>query len=333
MACALVIGFIFSYGLTAYIYRRAWAYNQLDIPNHRSSHHRPTPRGGGVSFVVGFIVLMLYLMMAKTLSPSSAIVYGIGGSIVAGIGWLDDHHHVKTLSRLIGHFVAASIVLISLGSMPSIQSYFWTIPAGVWTNTLAIIGLVWFINLYNFMDGLDGLAAVETLCVCLGGACLYWLHGEYSHMILPLLLSTTVAGFLCWNIPPAKIFMGDIGSGFLGLMIGTMSLQAAYFNMAMFWSWMILSGIFIVDTAVTLLRRALQGDKIYEAHCSHAYQHAAQRINSHFGVVLTVLLINIFWLCPIAYIVAQGYLDGFIGLMVAYLPLIILAVQLNAGKK
>jgi Fuc2NAc and GlcNAc transferase len=186
--------------------------------------------------------------------------------------------------------------------------------------------------LYNFMDGIDGIAGVEALTVCLGGVLLYWLTGsESAGSAALLLLLSAVLGFLVLNIPPAKIFMGDAGSGFLGLCLGALSIEAARQAPAFLWSWLILLGVFIVDATVTLFRRVKRGQKFYIAHRSHAYQYASRRFGSHRLVTLAVALINLLWLLPLALLVGLRSLDGITGLCIAYAPLVWLAYRFKAG--
>ncbi|HCO64142.1 MAG TPA: glycosyl transferase, partial [Alcanivorax sp.] len=151
-------------------------------------------------------------------------------------------------------------------------------------------------------------------------------------MALPLLLCASVAGFLVWNFPPARIFMGDAGSGFLGFMIGGLSLHAAWLVPEMLWSWQILMGVFIIDATFTLIRRLCNGEKAHEAHRTHAYQYASRHYGSHRAVTLRVLAINVLWLLPLATFVALEWLDGPLAVVIAYTPLIMLAVRFNAGR-
>jgi Fuc2NAc and GlcNAc transferase len=146
-----------------------------------------------------------------------------------------------------------------------------------------------------------------------------------------LILIMSVSGFLYWNFPPAKIFMGDAGSGFLGIVLGLLSLQAAWVSSQLFWCWLILLGVFVVDATFTLIRRLLRGEKVYEAHRSHAYQFASRRVGGHLPVTLAVALLNLCWLLPVALGVLLFDLDGFLALLVAYLPLVGLAVAYHAG--
>lgn len=333
MAYLLVTVFLLSLFLTWYLRHYALARNILDIPNSRSSHLVPMPRGGGLAFIITFLVAIPFIAyFGFVVIPVSGALVG-AGLFVAALGFFDDHGHIAAHLRLLGHFSASIFVLYWLGGMPSISLGGWILTSGVWLNILMVIYLVWLLNLYNFMDGIDGIAGVEALSVCLGGAFIYWLHGDYALIGLPMVLAAAVAGFLWWNFPSARIFMGDAGSGFLGLILGILSIQAAAVNPQFFWSWLILLGVFIVDTTVTLLCRLHRGCKLYEAHRNHAYQHAVCYFGGHFGVTFRVLMINIFWLLPMAILVATGFLSGSTGLFIAYVPLIILAVKFKAGRE
>lgn len=159
-----------------------------------------------------------------------------------------------------------------------------------------------------------------------------WVGGYPMLIWVPLLLSMAVLGFLYWNFPPARIFMGDAGSGFLGLILGALSLAAAWQDANLLWVWLILLGVFIVDATFTLSRRLMRGDKVYEAHRSHAYQFASRKVGGHLPVTLSVLVINLFWLTPIAIGVGVLGLNGLLGLVIAYVPLMLLAVKYNAGE-
>jgi Fuc2NAc and GlcNAc transferase len=201
-------------------------------------------------------------------------------------------------------------------------------------NIFAVIYLVWLLNLYNFMDGIDGLAGAEAVSVCIGVVTLLaWRVPGTWDWCLPALLSLATLGFLVWNWPPAKIFMGDVGSCFLGLTLGGLSIQSATIDPALFWSWLILLGVFIVDSTSTLLHRILRGEKPYQPHRSHGYQNAALLFKSHLAVTAVVATINIVWLLPIAFFVALGSIQGITGLVLAYIPLIGLAIKLKAGAK
>lgn len=319
--------------MTAALRRYALSRSLMDIPNARSSHTLPTPRGGGLSFVVAFLLAALSMAIAGPIAPSVVLgVLGAGG-LVAVIGFMDDHGHIAARWRLLGHFAAAAWGLAWLGGMPPISVFGFTL-APLWLSSLfGALYLVWLLNLYNFMDGIDGLASVEAICVCVGASLLYWVTDHAYHAWLPLLLAATVAGFLCWNFPPARIFMGDAGSGFLGMVLGLLALLAGWVNPLLFWGWLILLGVFVVDATFTLVRRLLRGDKVYQAHRSHAYQYATRHHGSHRTVTLAVAAINLGWLLPVAMVVVVFQLDGALGTLVAYVPLIVLALIYKAGEK
>jgi Fuc2NAc and GlcNAc transferase len=318
--------------LTGALRRYALARSLMDIPNGRSSHSVPTPRGGGVAIVLSFLAALPLLALVGVLAwPVMWALLGAGGW-VAVVGFLDDHGHIAARWRLLAHFIGAGWALGWLGGLPPLVIFGFDLDLGWLGYALAAFYLVWLLNLYNFMDGIDGIASIEAICVCLGGAVLYLLLDQGAAALAPLSLAVAVAGFLFWNFPPARIFMGDAGSGFLGIALGVLSLQAAWVAPQLLWSWLILLGVFIVDATWTLFRRLLRGDKVYEAHRSHAYQYASREFGRHLPVTLAVAVLNLFWLLPIALWVGLGGVDGALGLLVAYLPLVWLAVRFKAGK-
>ena len=314
-------------GLRRYALKRSL----IDIPNARSSHSTPTPRGGGVAIVLSFLAGGVAGASAGLLEIGVLAAVGGAGTLVALIGFADDHGHVPPSWRLLVHFAAALLVLGGLDVLEPMLAardgaYYWA----AWA--LAALGLVWGLNLYNFMDGIDGIAGVEAICVCAGACLLYWLEGRAELMLMPLLVVAAVAGFLWWNFPPAKIFMGDAGSGFLGIVIGSLALQAGAIDLDWLWAWVILLGVFVVDATWTLLRRLLRGVRVHEAHRSHAYQRAARRLGRHGPVTLGVGAINLLLLLPIALMVGTGQLSAWFGLALAYAPLLAAAVALDAGS-
>jgi Fuc2NAc and GlcNAc transferase len=321
-----------SFCLTAVLRRYALARSMMDVPNERSSHSVPTPRGGGVAIVIGFLLSLAALRWAGLLDTAFFIGAFGAGAVVAVIGFMDDHGHIAARWRLLGHFAAGAWALFWLGGLPVLDVAGMTLHLGWVGSVLALFYLVWMLNLYNFMDGIDGIASVEALCACLGACLLYAISGHHGLIWAPLLLAMSVAGFLIWNFPPARIFMGDAGSGFLGIVLGVFSLQAANVDSRLFWAWIILLGVFIVDATFTLLRRLARGDKVYEAHRSHAYQYASRRYGRHFPVTMGVLLINVAWLLPIALAVIHFGMDGVLAVVVAYVPLLLVALKYHAGE-
>ncbi|MDH4318270.1 MAG: glycosyltransferase family 4 protein [Desulfobulbaceae bacterium] len=325
----LIPAFFVSFFFTAIYRNYAISRDVLDLPNERSSHSIPTPRGGGISFVVVFLGGLPFV-----LSPDQGVfLTALMASVpVALIGFIDDQVHVSARWRLWAHFAAASWVLYWLGGFPPLGFFGKSFDLGWFGNLLAVFYLVWLLNLYNFMDGIDGIAGIEAITVCFGGALVYALAEPMgTGWVVPVMLLAAVAGFLFWNFPRARIFMGDAGSGFLGLMMGVFSIHAAAAAPEIFWCWVILLGVFVVDATLTLFRRIWRGEKFYEAHRSHAYQYAARKYGAHWRVSLAVAVINLFWLLPFALLVAVGWVDGVVGVLLSYLPLTWLAFRYNAG--
>ncbi|WP_144171670.1 glycosyltransferase family 4 protein [Pseudomonas sp. Kh13] len=318
--------------LTAALRRYALNKQIIDVPNARSSHTVPTPRGGGVAIVLSFLGCLPLLGLAGAVPLSALVAIGGAGALIAVIGFMDDHGHIAARWRLLGHFAAAAWMLYWLGGLAPLQVFGFTLDLQWFGYILAALYCVWMLNLYNFMDGIDGIASVEAVTACLGMVLLSVLAGAPQLMALPLLLAAATFGFLCWNFPPARIFMGDAGSGFLGIVLAGLSLQAAWAAPQLFWCWLILLGVFVVDATFTLIRRLLRGDKVYEAHRSHAYQFAARHYGKHLPVTLAVAALNLFWLLPIALCVLLLGLDGVWGVIIAYLPLAFLAVRWRAGE-
>jgi len=316
---------------TGLIRRYALISNMIDVPNPRSSHTLPTPRGGGMAIVVVFLVSLGALFALDRLTATQSWALFGAGAWVAVVGFLDDHRHIPAGWRLLAHFIGAGWGLYWLGGFPPLPLFGQAVDLGWIGHIFGLFYLVWLLNLYNFMDGIDGIAGIEAITTCLGGVLLFLLFGNESVWLEPALLAAAVAGFLIWNFPPAKIFMGDAGSGFLGIILGLISIQAAWLNPNLFWSWLCLLGVFIVDATLTLLQRFRRGEKLHEAHRSHAYQFAARRFGSHRPVTLFVGAVNLFWLLPLAVSIGLGLLNGILGLALAYLPLLLTAIKFNAG--
>lgn len=327
----LPVVFLFSLAMTWSVRWYALRRNLLDIPNQRSSHTAPTPRGGGVAIVLGLLLALPVLFSMGLIASSAFWSLSGAGLLVALIGFCDDHAHIAARWRLLAHFIAAIWAVVCLGGVPPLTVAGAVVEWGFLGSLIAVVYLVWMLNLYNFMDGIDGIAGLEAITVCLSGALLYALQGYRAEAILPMALAVAAAGFLIWNLPPARIFMGDAGSGFLGITLGLLSLQAAWVSPSLFWAWFILLGVFISDATVTLLRRMLRGERVYEAHCSHAYQHVSRKMGRHLPVTLCVAAINVFWLLPIAWWVASGGSD-IAGVVLAYLPLLTFSAFLGAGQ-
>ena len=309
-------------------------FSKLDIPNERSSHITPTPRGGGIAFVATSLIGFLLLLLNNALNGTELLALCSAGSIVAIAGHLDDRQKISGATvRLVLHAISAIILVVGVGIPSELALFERTVNTGIVGSILGVVYLVWLLNLFNFMDGTDGIAAGEAIFVVIAGAFLnYHVLSDANHSAAAVAIAASTFGFILYNWSPAKIFMGDVGSGYLGIVIGGLSLIAANQDPELLWVWIILLAVFVSDATVTLIRRLLRKQKPHVAHRSHAYQHLAIRLNSHAKVALLVLAVNIAWLLPIAFLVADKQLAGTTGVIIAYVPLLIAALAFGAGK-
>lgn len=314
MSEAQIIPLFFLAGLSAWaatglVLRHAVANLILDVPNDRSSHTVPTPRGGGIAIVIVTVASITLGTAAHIIPLKLAIAVCGGGVAVALTGWADDKSSLSPWLRLGIQLAAAMWGTIWLGGMPTIQLPGFEINLGFFGSALAVVGIVWSTNLFNFMDGIDGLASAEAMSVGFAAAILLVARNEPSMAIIPGLLAATSAGFAVWNWPPAKIFMGDVGSNFLGYSFGILAVASENAHTLAAVNWAILGSVFVFDATVTLVRRIFRGEAWHSAHRMHAYQRAVLAGYTHAQVTLSVLAINaimaalLFWylLRPIGY--------------------------------
>lgn len=286
--------FFGAWTMTGLVRRYALRKGVLDIPNHRSSHSVVTPRGGGLSFVILFSLFVLIYSVVEHISPNMVVGFVGAGILIALVGWIDDRKDLSARLRALIHIVAAAWAVFWIGGLPGVNIGFYTLRLGFMGSVLAVVGIVWLINLYNFMDGIDGLSGSEAVTVAVLGGILSLLVGNNSLAHFSLALAVSVGGFLIWNWPPAKIFMGDVGSGFLGFTFAYIALVSEKTDGVPLLIWLILLSVFIVDATLTVIRRALSREKWYEAHRSHVYQLAVQAGYSHKQVTLRVIFMNVY---------------------------------------
>ncbi len=329
----LLVAFALAFVLTWCMRVLALRVKLIDVPNERSSHALPTPRGGGLAIVLAFAVGCLTLQVWTI--PAHGFAAGLlsAGVLVAFVGAADDRWQLPAMPRLVCHLVAALWATWQLGTLPALPMLGWSIDLSWLAWPLSMLYIAWAINFFNFMDGIDGIASLEAITVAAGGALLNALVLGGDSWLLPALLGVTTFGFMVWNWPPARIFMGDAGSGFLGLAIGTMTLGYASQEPLLFWGWFILQGTFVVDATTTLLRRLSRGERPQEAHRTHAYQYAARLFRGHRPVTLAYGAVTLFWLLPLATLTVLKRLDGVVALVIAYAPLVGLAYRFHAGAR
>ena len=330
---AVMLTVFVTWVLTGAVRRYAVRRVMLDVPNARSSHSVPTARGGGLAIAAVFIAWGLLLVFLRLLSANVAIGLLGGGVLIALIGYIDDHAALPAKIRFLVHLAAAVLMIVFVGGVPSHSLFMLGMHGQLAGGIVGIILLTWSTNLFNFMDGIDGIAASEAVFVSIAGAVLYWLHNGNSGLtLLMLILAAATSGFLIWNWPPARIFMGDVGSGFLGFSLGGLGLAASQQGAMSMEVWAILGGVFLTDATLTLIRRVVRGDRWFEAHRMHGYQHLARRWKSHRPVTIGVTIVNLFWLLPWAYM-ASRFPDRAVWCLAgALIPLSAALLSIGAGK-
>jgi Fuc2NAc and GlcNAc transferase len=226
--CALIAAAL----LTRLVRVMAIGRGVVDVPNARSSHAAPTPRGGGLAVVL--VLSAGALLLTSLGAVSTSLMWALaGGLAVAGVGFADDRRSVSPALRLTVHFAAAFWALYWLGGLPPLRFGDRVLASGWLGYVLGTLGMVWAVNLFNFMDGLDGIAGSEAIFISLAGACLSLFMGcALGVALTALLLGAACGGFLLWNWPPARIFLGDVGSGYLGYAIVVLANAAARDNPA-----------------------------------------------------------------------------------------------------
>jgi Fuc2NAc and GlcNAc transferase len=334
MAGAVTFAFFASMLLTGVVRQVAIRQKLMDVPNSRSSHAVARPRGGGIAIVVVFLLVFLLATAVGQIDVRVFLSLAVGGGAIAIVGFIDDRMTLSATVRFSVHLIAALIVVAAEfgGSFSGIQGLKLWMLCG--TCVLAVLALVWSTNLFNFMDGIDGIAGVQAVFFAGAGALLcVSSHDSFGFALSLACLAAASAGFLCWNWPPAQIFMGDVGSGFLGFTLAALALDLSHRSAIPYAVWPILGGIFLVDATVTLLRRMLRGERWFEAHRSHAYQHLARRMGKHLPVTLSTVAVDLFWLLPWSWYAVMHRQLAWWCLLAATLPLLILAFLLRAGQR
>lgn len=290
---ALLLALALSWWGTGWVRRFAVARALLDVPSGRSSHTTPTPRGGGVAIAAVVLAGVLGAALAGWLRWKVAVALLPSGAAMACLGWLDDRRSLSVVPRLFVHLIAASWVVYWFGPVRALSIGIASLDLGWLATPLSIVGVVWLVNLFNFMDGIDGLASVEALMVGLAAALFSWHLGNFEVGWLAALIAAASAGFLPWNWMPARIFMGDAGSIFLGFMLASLALLADGRGALPAIAWIVLLGAFVGDATLTLTRRVVRHERLAEAHRMHAYQRAVQSGWSHARVSAAVMILNV----------------------------------------
>lgn len=265
----------------------------VDVPGDRSSHLRPTLRGGGAAIVAAGIAAAIASCVVGWMSPRVGAALIGGGGLIAVVGWLDDIRGVRWELRLLAQFVAAAWALVWLGGYPALDLGLTRLEIGRLGTPLALLGIVWGTNFFNFMDGIDGIAASQATFVGLVGGILLLAAGGLGLGAVALAVAFAAAGFLRHNWMPARVFLGDVGSTWLGYTLCVIAVASANLRAVPMIVWGILLGVFVFDATVTLARRVLNGHAANAPHREHAFCRATRWGWSHAGVTLRVGGLNL----------------------------------------
>ena len=286
--------FIFSYILTFFLIKYAHKNLLLAEVNERSSHSVPTPHGGGIAIAITWFLGLTYLFFLDEIDNKLyyALMVGI---IIALVSYMDDLYELSPKIRLMIQSLVAFVGLYILGGFNELNLFFITLDNQYITNIIAFFMIIWFINLYNFLDGIDGYAGSEA--IFLGIAGFFFFGGNHF-----LIFIVSILGFLIWNWHKAKIFMGDVGSTLLGYTVAMFTIYYANIESTNLWIWLILFSLFWFDATLTLFRRYINKEQLSKAHRKHGYQRLVQYGLRHNEVVLFSIIINCVLGCLIYFI-------------------------------
>ena len=312
----LTVSFLLTYFIKNYAIKKSL----VASVNERSSHTTPTPHGGGIAISVTWFTGLIYLYFTNSIQ--NELFYALLlGSIISIVSFFDDIYELSPKLRL---FVQASVAvagLFALGGFDTLTFGFFDIENPIITNIFAFFMIIWFINLYNFLDGINGYAGSQSVFLALAGFVLF--GGNHF-----LVLAVAVLGFLYWNWNKAKIFMGDVGSTLLGYNIAIFTIYYANEEPSNLWIWIILFGIFWFDATLTLIRRKLNGEQLSQAHKKHAYQRLTQSGWSHYKVTNYSIGLNLI-LFAVVYFVS----NVFVAFVIAMILLILTMKFVDSKKK
>lgn len=340
LAIIFFLNVVVSWGVAEWVCRRAHVLRLFQFPNHRSSHIRPTPSGGGLGIVLAGSLAGVALGSYYEW-PISLLMVGLAACLAA-VGFIDDIRHIPARWRFGVQVLVCMCLMLELGDLPELS-----FSTGIVfeMSGFALFGLflagVWWINLFNFMDGIDGLAGMQAIYMLLaGGLIAVWSTSEVVTSpvwIWMMCIAAATLGFLLLNWPPAKIFMGDVGSTWLAFMVFALGLLSVQYGWMCYSAWLVLAAAFVTDASVTLLTRIFLGESWYKAHSCHAYQRLSRRWHSdrnvgHRSVMLLVLAVNGIWLAPLAWACVYWPAGAVAFVFIAYLPLVFAAFWLGAGR-
>ncbi|MFW2604925.1 MraY family glycosyltransferase [Aliarcobacter butzleri] len=299
----LLISFLLTYFIKNYMIKKSF----VASVNERSSHTVPTPHGGGIAIAITWFIGLFYLYFIGQIENN--LFYALlFGAVISIVSFFDDIYELSPKLRLIIQAIVAIGGLYFLGGFETLTFGIFDIQNSIFTNIFAFFMIIWFINLYNFLDGINGYAGSEAVFLSLAGFILF--GGNHF-----LVLAVAVLGFLYWNWNKAKIFMGDVGSTLLGYNVAIFTIYYANQEPTNFWIWIILFSVYWFDATLTLIRRKLNKERLSLAHKKHAYQRLTQVGWSHYKVTNYSIGLNIL-LFAIVYFISNIFASFIISLIV-----------------
>lgn len=299
----VLISFFLTYFIKNYMIKKSF----VASVNERSSHTVPTPHGGGIAIAITWFIGLFYLYFIGQIENN--LFYALlFGAVISIVSFFDDIYELSPKLRLIIQAIVAIGGLYFLGGFETLAFGIFDIQNPIFTNIFAFFMIIWFINLYNFLDGINGYAGSEALFLAVAG---FILFGE-NHF---LVLAVAVLGFLYWNWNKAKIFMGDVGSTLLGYNVAIFTIYYANQEPTNFWIWIILFSVYWFDATLTLIRRKLNKERLSQAHKKHSYQRLTQAGWSHYKVTNYSIGLNIL-LFAIVYFISNIFVSFIISLIV-----------------
>ncbi len=310
-------------------------WNLIDVPNHRSSHKKPIPRGAGICMAVGFFFGLCFLFFFDVIELQWLLPLAISVPLVTIIGFLDDRKSLSPGLRFGMQFSSALLAIVALTDLLRVplETDFLPINSQIALVPLTILFIGWMINLYNFMDGIDGLAGIEGFTVSIWAMIITFLQGYYEQFYLYTLLLAVLAVFLWFNWYPAKVFMGDAGSYFLGSTFAVLALMGDQYTGMSVATNIILLAAFIVDASYTLIVRYRQGDNLTHAHKTFGFHKARKRGFRVSKIAFCYGAFNLFYLGPIAMLTIKIPEYSWLLVIIAFAPIVVFVSQVQAGKE
>ncbi len=283
------------------LYRRWGVQNRLfDVPNERSSHSEPTPHGAGIVIVI--VCLVTFIPISLILTGDFSWGYFSGAALIALVSFVDDIYSIRFIWRLLVHSLAAILLIADAGTWHGV-TMLGGLQLGYWGYVLTFIWIVWMVNSYNFMDGIDGLAGLQAVIAAAGWIALGFMLQMPALYLFSAIIASSSLGFLVHNMSSSRIFMGDVGSAFLGFTFAALPLLAR--NMANYaWDLLPIAAVlfvwfFLFDSVITLIRRAIRGEKIWVAHKEHFFQRLVSGGLTHrqvtviYGILASILTLSV----------------------------------------